>query len=145
MSTEVEKFIRSLRELAIPEDEFMLEGLLYQLTEPLEAVGDIDPAIPHIFRFFERYPDAEHGSPGALVHFLERFPKRYESELIASLKRAPAPHPVWMVNRILNSNLSEKQRNEWMEVLRSVETNPNSSEMAVIQAESFLKHQTETG
>lgn len=145
MSEKIEYFVRALGELELPEDEFMLEGILYQLTEPLEDAENIDLAIPAVFRFFERYPEAEHGSPGALVHLLERFPNRYELELIASIKRAPAPHPVWMVNRILNSNLKKKQRNEWIGLLRSVLTNPKASKMAILQAESFLKHQAKGG
>lgn len=55
MSAEVQQFILSLEDLVLPENEFMLEGLLYQLTEPLEAVSNMiasrHVASPHQLTF----------------------------------------------------------------------------------------------
>lgn len=123
------------------EEEYFLEYELYKLTEPLDGIDDIDQAIPHIFGFFEAYPDEEHGVPCALVHLLERFPGRYESGLKQSLSRTPSAHTLWMANRILNSPLSNDDRRGWLELIRSALTNPKSTKTTVDQANHFLEYQ----
>jgi len=71
---------------------------LYRLTEALMELPSPERAIPELFAVMERFPDAELGTPGPLVHTLERI--NYVEELVASLRRRPTPHAVWMVNRI---------------------------------------------
>lgn len=50
----------------------------------------------------ERYPDADFGSPGPLVHALESPGVDYQGELQLSLLRRPTPLTAWMYNRIIN-------------------------------------------
>jgi hypothetical protein len=135
------EFIESLRKLKDPENNDHLEYELYQITGPIEDLENIDEAIAPIFEFFETYPDADFGSPGPLVHLLEKHPGRYETKLEASMRRKPTPHPIWMVNRLLNSNLSDAERQRWMTLMRSVLDHPHATESARSNAEMFLEHQ----
>jgi len=41
----------------------------------------------------ESQPGVEHGTPGALVHFVETF-SGYEEKLVQSVERQPTPDPV---------------------------------------------------
>ncbi len=51
----------------------------------------------------EKYPHADFGSPGPLVHTLERYAGKYELYLYESLQRRPTSLTVWMLNRIINA------------------------------------------
>jgi hypothetical protein len=72
---------------------------LAELTDALMSVPEPEKAIPELFSVMERLPDADLGSPGPLVHTLERM-HGYECELVRSVRRQPSPLSVWMVNRI---------------------------------------------
>ncbi len=69
----------------------------------------------------------------------------YESELVESIKRKPRHLAVWMVNRILNGTQLPKQRQFYMDLLRSVLENPAAPEEAKWAAERFIQHQTRAG
>jgi hypothetical protein len=96
---------------------------------------------PRIFYIFETYPDADFGTPGPLVHLLEKHPGAYENELEDSLQRRPSPHPVWMLNRILNLHLTPERRRHLLNLLQSVIANPRASDSAKSNAEYFLENQ----
>jgi hypothetical protein len=66
-----------------------------------------------ILRFMEDNPNLEYGTPGPLVHFMEKFYRRgYEDALTASVLRRPMMHTIWMLNRLINgaSDRTERQR-----------------------------------
>jgi len=53
--------------------------------------------------FMEEHPEIDYGTPGPLVHFLERFYKKgYEEQLVLSIRRKPTCHTIWMLNRLIN-------------------------------------------
>src|SRR5205814_10377679 len=54
---------------------------LHELTEELMALPQPERAIRALFDVMERMPDADLGSPGPLVHTLERMLGHYEREL----------------------------------------------------------------
>jgi hypothetical protein len=61
----------------------------------------------------ERYPEADLGSPGPLVHTIERIPiAQFGTFLRSSVERQPGQLNLWMVNRILNSQLTKQHREE---------------------------------
>jgi hypothetical protein len=140
MAPAIETFIESLHALTPAEADDYLQNKLYALTAPLESLQQIEAAIPHIFRFFEANPEADFGTPGPLVHLLEKH-GGYEAELELSLRRAPSPHPVWMLNRLLNADITPANRAHFLSVLKSVITHPNATESARERAEEFLEHQ----
>ena len=51
----------------------------------------------------EGHPELDFGTPGPLVHFVEKFVgAEFIDALVASVSRRPTGHTVWMVNRVLN-------------------------------------------
>ena len=60
-------------------------------------------SVKPLLQLMERNPLNHFGDPGAIVHFVETFYKKgYEEELVDSIKRKPALHTVWMLNRLIN-------------------------------------------
>jgi len=103
-------------------------------------VEERQKAIPDFFALFERFPEAELGNPGPLVHTLEAM-GGYESELRQSIERRPSIYTVWMVNRILNTELPDQTRQEWMKALESVQNNPQTSDDIRGEAANLLRYQ----
>jgi len=97
-------------------------------------------AIPDFFALFERFPEAELGNPGPLVHTLEAM-GGYESQLRESIVRVPSIYTVWMVNRILNTELPDPTRQEWMKVLERVQDNTETSDDIRGEAANLLQYQ----
>lgn len=76
---------------------------LYRIAERLEEEDAEGEAVEPVLRFLEQHRDTELGMPGPLVHHLEKYFRRgYEEKLLNSLRRAPTPRTVWMLNRLLN-------------------------------------------
>jgi hypothetical protein len=114
---------------------------LAELTDALMSVPDREKAIPELFSVMERLPDADLGSPGPLVHTLERL-YGYEGELERSVRRQPSLLSVWMVNRILNTNLSDVARRSYIALLNEALAHPNAPETVREDVRSFIERQT---
>jgi hypothetical protein len=112
---------------------------LYDLAEAVPKLSSPERVIPELFGVMERFPDAELGTPGPLVHTLECLD--YVRELVASIRRRPSPHAVWMVNRILNTDLVEADRRFYLDLLESIAAHPDATESARDQARSFIELQ----
>jgi hypothetical protein len=113
---------------------------LYQLFEGFGCLPDRHRAAPAVFGLLERFPDAEFGSPGPLVHELEAIPG-YLPLLRGSLRRQPTYYTVWMVNRLLNTELPSDQRENWLSDLRGALKHPLASEQTRRSTQDFLEHQ----
>jgi hypothetical protein len=98
----LEDFLSALSRLKPADDDDSLVHSLYELVNTIDGVEDVSPAYRRIFEFFERFPNAQYGSPGPLVHLVEQSAPAYFSELTHSVERRPTPHTLWMLNRILN-------------------------------------------
>lgn len=85
------------------------------------------------FRLFERHPLCNFGSPGPLVHWLERAYPQYISALVSSIERRPTEPTLWMVSRILNAKIEASTRGALVAALRNaarrtdVEASTNAS------------------
>ena len=107
----------------------------------------VEVAAPLLFAFLERFADPtsisatwDLGSPGPVVHTLEKYPD-YEKFLLQSILRRPAPLSVWMLNRILN-DLSEGQEYEsYLRLLQSISERSDLPAGTVADAKEFLEHQ----
>jgi hypothetical protein len=89
----------------------------------------------------ERRPDVDLGSPGPLVHTLERL-HGYEDELMRSVRRQPSLLSVWMVNRMLNTNLSQDARHSYMALLNEAFSHPHASKTVREDVRGFIELQT---
>jgi len=93
-------------------------------------------AFPEFFRLMERLSDSELGTPGSLVHTMEKHAGSYEDLLAASVSRKPTALTVWMVNRILTD--PTKDRDKWMEVLTVAVDHPAAAQVTREQARRFI-------
>jgi len=116
---------------------------LYEIFDNFGSLTQRARAMPAMFSLFERFPDADFGSPGPLVHELEAIPN-YLPLLRTSLGRVPTGHTVWMMNRVLNTKLPDDHRELWLSELRAVLVHPHASEQTRKVAEMFLAHQERT-
>jgi hypothetical protein len=112
------------------------------LTDELMTLPKPERGIRAMFDLMERLPDSDLGSPGPLVHTLERMRGHYESELVESVRRRPTPLAVWMVNRVLNATRAPEQRQIYLDLLRIVAEHPTASDKAQEEARRFIEHQT---
>jgi hypothetical protein len=108
-----------------------------------EFVGDLSLQIAPmvyepIFRFFEAHPSADCGAPGTLVHHVEDYFPNYVTALRQSVARTPSYNGVLMINRILNSKLSDEERTENLAVLRSAVDHDSAPETVRAMARRFL-------
>ena len=89
------------------------------MEEIEENYNQLDSVQP-LLRLMERHPLTDFGSPGPIVHFVERFYKKgYEEELLLSLKRMPTLHTVWMLNRLIKTDQAEV----YLDLLKDISEN----------------------
>ena len=140
MKPAIKAFVDALRAYSPDGDDSPIASL-YPIVGPIEEDPDAPETFADIFAFFVRYPDADLGMPGPLVHLLERHIGKYERLLIASLRRCPSSSGVTMVNRILNAPQSGEERKEWMGLLAEVAGNPKAPESIRGDAQHFYEYQ----
>lgn len=147
MARSFEQIVAGLAALKAEDFDYHKPGFdgnerLHELTKELMALPQPERGIRALFDVMERMPDADLGSPGPLVHTLERMRGRHESELVESIKRLPTPTAVWMVNRILNATHDREEREFYMDLLRFAAEHPTAPESAKHEAQHFIEYQT---
>lgn len=127
MNSRILLLIKKLED-SVNSDEFLYD--CQDVVEELISVEDGQDAIEPILSLFEKHEEADFGSPGPLVHYLEKFYKKgYESKLISSLRRKPTAHTLWMFNRILNSLEGDEKTNALNFLDELIESGQMSSEV----------------
>lgn len=128
----------------ISSDESTNVNLLYEALDGLQGLDmkTRKQAVPAMFALIERNPEAELGLPGPLVHELEAI-SGFESSLWDSVRKQPTELTVWMVNRLLNSELPHNERKAWMSALQKIQSNIHSPDKVREIASEFLHYQRE--
>ncbi len=81
------------RELSTASNGHDCVGSLGAIVDRLSAFDDAPSAVAVILEFLELHPDLDVGTPGPLVHYVERFFGRgYEAQLTDSVRRRPTEH-----------------------------------------------------
>ncbi|MBL4773440.1 MAG: hypothetical protein JKX98_07515, partial [Alcanivoracaceae bacterium] len=101
MKNNITQFCNALNSL-VPEESDGLIFDLNDLVDLLEGENEITLIYDTVFRFFEKYPDADIGNPGPLVHLLERHYPDYVPTLITSVEQKPRYSSIIMLHRIMN-------------------------------------------
>ena len=109
------------------------------IISEMEAEGAGFETIDSLLGIMERHPLDDFGMPGAMVHFIERFYPEFPPLLIASVKRAPSLHTVWMLNRCING---AKDKSELLSVLEGVINNENADIAVRDKAKEFFEYQS---
>ncbi|MBW9212974.1 MULTISPECIES: hypothetical protein [Terrabacteria group] len=104
--------------------------------QEIEESGIGIEAVEPLLQFIERHPLSDFGTPGSIVHFVEKFYKQgYEPLLISSVKRCPTMHTVWMLNRVKNG---EQEQQVYFEILNDIVHNKDIEEEIRRLAQDFL-------
>ncbi|MEO9133130.1 MAG: hypothetical protein ABI240_18230, partial [Sphingomonas sp.] len=104
----------------------------------LEGAG-LDAVEPTL-KFMEGHATIDYGSPGPLTHFIEQFHGHgYDELLLASVRRSPTAHTVWLLNRLINGTPDENKREAQIRAMRDVAVRQSASEDARSSAVGFLK------
>lgn len=119
---------------------------LYSITEGFNELSNRKRVVPAMFALMERFPDAHLGTPGPLVHSIESLGfEWYEPLLIDSVRRQPVELNVWMVNRILNTNLEPDHRRRLLDLMRSVPEHLKVPARVAELTRHLLQHQAKRG
>ena len=103
---------------------------LYQITAPLVDTEQILAATPAMLRIFERYPSALLGSPGPLVHCVEKAGlERFLPFVLESFRSHPNRNTLWMLERCLRSAPSTQSRLSILHALREVRRGPRGGDL----------------
>ncbi len=85
-----------------------------------------------VLRFMEDHPAIGFGSPGPLVHFIEKVASvgkeedaTYARELSESIQRRPVPHTAWLLHRLINS-IEGPEKEVYTNMLRNAPHNPKA-------------------
>jgi hypothetical protein len=122
-----------------------IDGLkrLKELTDELMTLPQPERGVRTLFDVMERMDGCDLGSPGPLVHTLERMRGCYEGQLAESIKRKPTPLAIWMVNRILNGKPIPEHRQFFLELLRFASEHPTAPQATKEEAREFIQLQTQ--
>lgn len=115
-------------------------GQLYRLMDELRNLDQSSEVAETILEFIERLGECDLGSPGPLVHTLEKLPD-YEEHLYRSIERKPTPLTLWMVNRVLNVTEDEDKKEKLLLLLRKSLTHPFASAETKSEARYFIDFQ----
>ena len=111
-------------------EEYEYVARLDEIVDPLVDAERIKAATPAILRVFERFPHALLGSPGPLVHCVERTSmETYMPMLLESFKRQPNRMTLWMMRRCLRSELSTQIWCSIISTLREVRRMPSAADL----------------
>ena len=98
-----------------------LDALCEDIIELNNEGWDTAILMDPLFRILEKNSDFDFGMPGQIVHTLEKhYKKGLEEELFKSLNRKPTFYTLWMLNRIINGTSDTKEKESYMEMLRSI-------------------------
>lgn len=128
---------RELKEIIAELELFCTQGdyleRLRALTDRVLNLKRPEEALEAMLKIIERYPDEELGSPGPLVHAIEKC-RGYEEALLASIKRQPATLSIWMLHRLMR----KKPSSLYQEALKNILTHPKTSETMIEDVEILL-------
>jgi hypothetical protein len=128
----------------VAKDDGSDEETLAHLIVGFEELSERQRILTAMFAVMERYPGEDLGSPGPLVHSIEKLPiSEYEPLLRSSVQRQPGRLNVWMVNRILNSRLSSQHRIELLTILNAVKLHQKASFVTRQLTERYLEFQAQ--
>ena len=110
-----------------------------KIIEKLKAEKAGLETVEKLFRIIERHPLDDFGIPGETAYFIEDFYPAYLPALIHSIRRTPALHTVWMLNRCINS---ADRKDELLSVLKSVADDTAVPSEIRDSAAGFWEYQT---
>ncbi len=146
MNREIDELIEIIENF-IPFNEEDLKNdnvkFMYDLTDELSSNSNASIAINPLFKMAEKFPSVDWGSPGPIVHFIEKFRGGYEESLFESLDRKPTLLTIWMLNRIINGVNREETKIELINKMKKVLDHPLVGNIEKEEVKRFLEYQFE--
>ena len=97
-----DEILLALQDAITEDQEFELAD---EIVDAMEASPQPFDLVAPILDFISKHPEVDFGSPGYLVHFVERFYHQgYEELLMESVLKSPTVHNIWMLHRCYNDN-----------------------------------------
>ncbi len=116
---------------------------VFQIAEEIEGRPEAIKAVPDLLMLLEQNPEVDWGMPGPVVHTVEGISgDAYELLLLESIRRAPTPHTLWMLNRVING-VPEDVRNTYLAAMEEAAARPDASHQVREAAQMFLEFQRE--
>ena len=85
--------------------EYQEFELADEIVDAMEASPQPFDLVAPILELIANHPEVDFGSPGELVHFVEKFYHQgYEELLMESVLKSPTVHNIWMLHRCYNDN-----------------------------------------
>jgi hypothetical protein len=132
--------IETLKGFTSPQDEKQLR----RLDDTVAAVNSEDcgqEEFRALLDVFERFPDEDgFGVFWSIIHCLEAC-TGYESTLIESVTRMPVKFNILMVNRLINSGITQVNGHLLLSVLTSVTSHLSATSSAKESAQDFIEYQ----
>jgi hypothetical protein len=126
----IDQVLAALEAFAPSGDEDEDVARLGRITDQLTNTEQIVAATPAMLRVFERYPGALLGSPGPLVHCIERAGlETFLPMLLESFRSHPNRMTLWMLERCLRSEPSTQSRFSILQALREVRGAPHGGDL----------------
>jgi hypothetical protein len=103
---------------------------LDEIVDRLVDTEQIKEAIPAMLRVFERFPHTVLGSPGPLVHCVERAGiETFLPMVLESFKRHPNRMTLWMIDRCLWTGVPTPLQLSILSTLREVRRAPHAVDL----------------
>lgn len=123
----LEETIAALEGFTPTGEEHVDVARLDEIVDRLACAEQVEAAIPAMLRVFERFPHALLGSPGPLVHCVERTGVgTFLPMVLASFKRRPNQMTLWMIDRCLRTGVPGGLRLSVLSTLREVRRAPHA-------------------
>lgn len=120
----IHQIIKVLQRNIKPYEEYVVE---YEVMEAMNTISNGEELIKPILELIGNYPMVDFGTPGYLVHFVEKFyNKGYEELLMQSVIKTPTSHNIWMLHRCYN-NANDTKHNIYKMIamdLKNSDTTP---------------------
>ncbi len=122
-------------EVNIENDNFI--EVCYDIVEEIEKYDNSFDAVELILKLIEANPLADFGTPGPLIHFVEKYYKiGYEEKLVESVKNSPNAHNLFMLNRVING-VEAEEKEVYLSVLDEIIENKFLDENVLTVAKGF--------
>jgi hypothetical protein len=132
-----EEIADQLKRLGVTDD---LPARSAELVDRWKSLKVGAEALEPVLRFMEEHPSADLGTPGALVHFVERFYGHgYEEKLLESISRRPTQHTAWMLNRVINGTTSPSVKQRYVAAMTRAKAHPQTDSTTLNQIDHFLQ------
>ena len=138
MHKNIKKFLKKLDDVDVNNQDPI--DKLYDAVDIVEGLDEVKEIIPNIFDFMRKHSKSDLGSPGPLVHLIEKFYPNIIDQLIDSQNKLPTYHTLWMVDRVLNDpNLNNENRIKLIDCLSDIASNPSVESSIKEEAMESLK------